>query len=789
MGKKEPRLDSAATEGVAQSYYTALETAPPFAAARSVAARLGAHPEGPGRGTFGFWTPELVEEQVGPDQVFLELLFPPENIDLSLPEQEITFERHLVPTIRRGEFTWAVVDGVEAGDREKVGCFYSLVVGKKVENRRILDPLAYSVPFGAGAPAELYDFRGVLSQREDKRYFDSLETAPDDDGVERVLGPSNMLEIHVATASEGGTLADLTERYRRIGEKLRGGVKLAPGESSFVGYDAVQLMPVEPTILYEAGPSFWEEDTPGEEELRVTCRRPNTSNWGYDVITVASPAPNPTLLASGRPQELLDLIATLHTLPGTPIKVVFDIVYGHADNQSLPLLNRHYFAGPNMYGQNLNYQHPVVRAVLLEMQWRKSQYGVDGIRVDGAQDFKYWVAKEDRLYHDDEYLRLMNNLEQEVAGRRYRPWMVFEDGRPWPRDDWELASSYREVTKLMPNVVQWGPLTFAHNTPFLFTFWISKWWRLEQLTKYGSHWITGTSNHDTLRRGTQVAPEALINTYLGPTLPQIFKEAYDNPNGRLFDLVMPGIPMDFLNANSRAPWSFFRNSDDRYGVKVVSEEARFLDWAVEPDRYEEPADFARVKKWGFPTRDSLRRFMVALEGAVKSTDYDLPVMAALLNSYEPPLTEEVRFTPALLKRFARDWMDDVLDYSRVPQYEEELDEQRSDFNLRLRQFGQQRPWLVADLQEGEHFGRIVPEEGSILFYALRREPGEGEELLYVGNMEGAPRRVTPVDLPVPGLAATGWEVALAVPGLESPEAESALRLANGEGVLFSRRRS
>ena len=25
---------------------------------------------------------------------------------------------------------------------------------------------------------------------------------------------------------------------------------------------------------------------------------------------------------------------------------------------------------------------------------------------------------------------------QEVAGRRYRPWFIFEDGRPWPEEDW-----------------------------------------------------------------------------------------------------------------------------------------------------------------------------------------------------------------------------------------------------------------------------------------------------------------------------------------------------------------
>lgn len=703
MRKQKPTLDYPATLSVAEALDRRRQEEPPFEAARHLARKLGAHVQGAGRALFGFWTPELMEEALPEEKVWLEILVPPEGVDLALEEQRLTFVRHLLPTVRRGEFTWALADGVVAGNRNRVGCFYALLYEDfSGRRRRILDPLAGSVPFGAGAPAELYDSEGVLGERGDKEYFRELETIKDSDGVSRVVGPSNMLEIHVATASDGGTLADLNRRYLSIGEKLSRGEQLTPGERSFVGYDAIQLMPVEPTILYETGPSFWAREEESDGELTVSCRRPDSSNWGYDVITVASPAPNPTLLATGRPHELLDLIVTLHTFPGAAIKVVFDVVYGHADNQTLPLLNRHYFAGANMYGQNLNYQQPMVRAVLLEMQWRKSQYGVDGVRVDGAQDFTYWVANEEKLYHDDEYLRLMNDVEQEVDGIRYRPWMVFEDGRPWPRDDWELASSYREMTRQLSNVVQWGPLTFAHNTPFLFTKWIGKWWRIQQLARHGSHWITGTSNHDTLRRGTQVDPQALINTYLGPTLPKIFKEAYDNLNVRLFDLVMPGIPMDFLNA------------------------------------------------------------------------------------YAPPLAEGVTFTPEVLRRIARDWMDEVLDYCKVPQYEGELDEERTAFALRLRTFRRERPWLRSSLREEEHFGRIIPEEGSIFFYILRKEPDGEEELLYVGNMEGSPRQVTPVDLPIPGLAATWWTPAVAVPGLQRPEAEGSVCLANGQGVLFSR---
>jgi hypothetical protein len=811
VNSEDIRLNEEETRAVAEwCERTVAESRSAFEAARAVARWLGAHPvaETPASGAtepraasptaqhsvFGFWTPELADAGIGEEDVALELLLPPEDLDLTRGEQHVLFGVVHVGTVRAGEYTWAVADGLVPGTRSEIGPFYRLSYrNRSGERHNVLDPLAYSVPFGAAAPAELYDVAGMLAARRDAGYFAELEMQPDPDGVPRVTGPVNMLEIHTPTATEEGSLEALAERYRAIAERIRGGEELTAADRSFIGYDAVQLMPVEPTIVYEAGPAFFEERSeepppaPGQmAELEVVLRRPDTTNWGYDVMTVASPAPNPTLLRSGRPDELLDLISTLHAFPAGPIKVVLDVVYGHADNQSLGLLNQHYFAGANMYGQNLNYSHPVVRAVLLEMQRRKSNYGIDGVRVDGAQDFTYWVPEEQALYHDDEYLALMNDVEQEAAGVRYRPWMVFEDGRPWPRDDWELASSYREVTKKLPNVVQWGPLTFAHNTPFLFTFWISKWWRIEEILEVGSHWITGNSNHDTLRRGTQVDPQERINTYLGESLPQILANAYDNPASRMFDAFMPGIPMDFLNANMRAPWSFIRNTDDRYGVKVVSEEAFFLDWAVPEGTFARPESFTRLKSRGFTDLGELRRFVRALDAAVRATDYSLPVVAQLLNSLDPPLPGPQPFTPPVLKTIARAWMDDVHDYCTVARHADDLDAARAARNLEVREFARARPWLVDDLREGEMFERIRPTDGSVTFYGLRGDPDDGETLLFVANLEGASRTLTPVDLPVPGLSRDGWELVLATRGLDHARAGEPVELGNGSAVLFRR---
>ncbi|MFB6177198.1 MAG: glucosylglycerol hydrolase, partial [Halobaculum sp.] len=80
------------------------------------------------------------------------------------------------------------------------------------------------------------------------------------------------------------------------------------------------------------------------------------------------------------------LVSTLHTLP-EPKRVVFDIALGHAEGRATELLPEQYFSGPGMYGMELDYTQPVVRATLLEMQRRKLNFGADGVRVDGAQDF------------------------------------------------------------------------------------------------------------------------------------------------------------------------------------------------------------------------------------------------------------------------------------------------------------------------------------------------------------------------------------------------------------------
>jgi len=765
------------------------DVADEFEAARLIVPFLGAHWKN-NRAEIGFWTPELVEQEIPPDRIFLELYTPLDEVDLTADEQRVIFQRDRIDMMRDGEYMWGVVEGMMPGSREQLGTLYQLVYQKRDGQWvTIHDHLAYSIPFGIFAPAELYDMQRLLDNRKDKAHFAKhLDTKPDPDGIERVQFPSNILQIHARYASQAGSIAGLSRIYQRIAKKIRNNEMLDPAEQHFIGYDAIQLMPIEPSIEYEAGPAFWEPvDDPAAEELPVLLRRPDMTNWGYDVVLSASPATNPALLESRRPDELLELIEVCHNFPGQPIKVMFDIVYGHIDNQARPLLNKAYFAGANMYGQNVNFLQPVVRAILIEMMRRKHNYGVDGIRVDGAQDFKWWDSETGDMIHDDDFLHLMNAIELDVAGVHYRPWMIFEDGRPWPHDDWELASTYREVTKLMPNVWQWGPLTFAHNTPFLFTFWTSKWWRIREMADIGREWITGCANHDTLRRGAQVPIDSRINTYLGDTLPQIIREAYDNAAAKLFDYaMMPGVPMDFINASMRAPWGFIRNTDDQYGVKVVSEEAAWLYWRLDTARYSRPDVFPRLKNLGFTDLEGLRRFIDILDKAVKTTDYSLDAMVRLMTNLYPPLAGP-RLSIAMLKQIARAFMDDVHDFCNVRWYWHSQNPILAQYKRDVRNFRRQRPWLMNNLRVDEGFDYVHPAEGSVLFYGWRYAPNKSEQIAFIANMEGAPRRIPIMDLPIANIGATGWVVALATPGLDVSNISEIHALEDSQGVVFTRK--
>ncbi len=826
------------------------------------AQRLGAHYRADGLTEFGFWTPELAAEVIQSERTLeLEILVPLQPIDFRADQQTVDFQRHRIPVMQQGEYVWAVVAGLTAGTRDQAGCFYWLrYVDPEGREHPIRDPLAYSLPYGVFAPAELYDMDRLQRERADLSYIHRTAVPGEDGDLPRLSPPTNILQIHVKTASPEGSVEGLTRIYRTISDKLAAGDDLTPAEMAYVGYEAVQLLPVEPTIEYRredtnldheffavVGINYAEdpdtedpddknpdaEDSQAEHAtarvnaepttLTVTLRQPNTQNWGYDVPILGSAATNPAVLGSLRPDEMVDLIVTLHNFSQGPIQVIYDLVYGHADNQALELLPQQFFKGPNMYGQDLNHQLPQVRAILLEMQRRKINTGVDGIRVDGGQDFRFFNPLSGRVEHDDMYLIAMSDVVQDIQGHQRLMFTIFEDGRPWPEEGWEEKSTYRELMEAKPGSFQWGPLVFAHNTPTLKGFWDYKWPRVCEVITQGDHWITGCGNHDTVRRGNQIDLNADINWNLGDTLPRALNRAYNNPATLLWVYgFSPGLPMDFLNASLETPWGFFRNTDDRYGVKVVAEEVGFLDWEIEPDFYAQPDTFPQLKALGFDNLTALKGFAKALQAAMVETDYDLEAVAqicqgclgqgadhqtcalpALRDINQPGLPDFLaNLDVPRLKQFAMAFMEDGHDSCNVVHSADTLDPALAHFFLSLRQFRRDRPWLRQNLSGSDRFNRIS-ESTYTLFYGHRTQDRSLEEgglgqsrsqtnpqansptvpqsVVMITHMGGDPVTVTLGDWLQ--LDLNEWQVALATPGL-APDSLQRFEIKDGEGLLL-----
>lgn len=763
-----------------------------FAAASARARRLGAHVVHDDHGArveFGFWAGDLHARALPTERLRLELYVPHADVEPGRASQTGRFRRLRFRLQRDGAYLWVALRGVPVGTRARLGALYWLAHADEHGRWSTRpDPLGDSYPFGAFAPAEVYDVAGMQHARGDAAFFRRFaeRTPPERDGVPRFGPPVNVLQLHVASASAEGTIAGLTRVVRRVAAKLEAGAELTPFERCFTEYDAIQPLPLEPTIERELGPNPWSpqhvdegDDPDAPRDVAVTLRRPDVRDWGYDVAFVGMGATNAALLESGRPDELVDLAVALHTFPGAPMMLILDLVYGHADDQSLASLDAGFFRGPNMYGQDVNQQHPVVRAIMLEMQRRRVNVGADGIRVDGAQDLKTYDPVSGALEHDDDYLQAMGDLVQEVAGVRYRPFCIFEDGRPWPREDWPTASRYREVTERQPHVFQWGPLTFAHNTPALEGFWWDRWWRVEQILELGDRWVSGCANHDTVRRGTQLDPQGPINRRLGDTLPEVLRRAYDHPAGTLLTYVaFPGLPMDFLNAIARAPWGFVRDTDDRYAVKVAAEEAGFLDWQVDEEGFARPDAFTRLKASGFQDLASLRRAFRALEAAVLAGSD-----AAAAAERVAALLPEGLGRPAGvdgLKRMARAFMLDAAQWCNVERHAPQVAEAPVAFGAAVRAARRARPWLMHALRDGEHC-RVSRAAGATRVDALRLAPDGREALWLIANLEGetlTSRR----DAPVPVAGATGWVPLLASPGAElTPDG---VCLADGEGLLL-----
>lgn len=750
------------------------------------AGELGSHVKG-SQTRFLLWHPKVKDAE----KAYIDLFIP--NIDLiyDKPEQHCNMIFFRFETICIDEFCLIVMDNLPAGNRDQFGAFYQFEL-KFSNNEQIVvrDPMAWSMPYGINAPAEVYDINSVLGDRKDKAYFQNIRDRFSTSQTNRMKPSTNLLEIHTGTATKDGTLGSLSNRYKQIAAALQNGEQLSADEKNLIGFDAVELMPVDPVIEHPEKNPFWSTiQTPKDNGAEITLhlRKPNVTNWGYDIVIFGCAAVNPSILSTGRPHELLDLIETLHNFPGVPKKVVLDVVYGHADNQAVKLLPEEYFAGPGIYGQNVNIKHPLVRAAILEMQRRKINWGFDGIRVDSAHDFKYYDAEQDEVYYDDEFLKQMSDIELNVAGVSYKPWMIFEDGRPWPRTDWELACTYRVITEKQKHPFQWSPMIFAYNTPYHYTYWVSKWWRLKEQFKFGNKWITGYANHDTMRRGIQANPETVnVNFLLGNSLKMVMINAYNNPSTTLLmNAFLPGVPMDFVQALGNTPWSFFRNTDAKFAIKVAAEEAYFTEWQITDIEYRNSRFFKKLKNLGFRNLEDLRRFAKSLLKFVEVTDYNPENIVELINQTRPAF-QPSDWTIEKLNEYSEAWMADIYEYCNADMQADFMDSKKSDFNLKTREYRLKNSWLNDSFTSNDFLTYREPVEGAVIYYGHRRNINTGKEIIFLANMEGQSRQVNPVNLNLPIKNPDLWEVALTTPSVRTRKIDQPIRLSISQGILFEK---
>ncbi len=710
-----------------------------------------------------FWHPDLAYAK----KVFLTFYRFASNFNLKNETQTADCQYFEVETYRQDDFYYGVYEGVKAGNEQQLGDFYALTfVKKNGETGYVIDPMAASMPLGAFAPAEAFDLEKMFSERSDKAYFEALKLQ----NIKRLDAPKHILEIHIPTATEGGTIADLNSFYKNIFTKNATNQGLTNLEMALSAYDALELMPLQAQLDVENSEVKWQimSQENGHAKIKISTA-PLTQNWGYDIVIAGSCSVNTYLLKNQRPNELLHFIETCHA---NETKIILDVVYGHADNPSVKCLDSTFIAGDGMYGKTLHYKQPMVRAILLEMQRRMANYGVDGFRVDASQDINSWDDKSKTHVYDDDFVKALHDIKASVEGFDYQPFMIYEDGRPWPVSGWALKQTYTEVTDMLPDAVQWGPLTFADNNPHLFNFWNHKMYRIEETARQGARWITGSSNHDSVRKGANQNPHTMpINTFFGESLNDIITKGYHSPATKLLEYFLPGIPMDFAQAVTYSPWLFMRNTDWQWGVKVMSEEAFFIDWYVSEQDFK--THFKHLQNADFQSVEQIKVFLFDLRQIILLTNYDWKKMLKMFNSLHrnyPKIKDDIA-----LRSIAKAYFADAHDFCKITNHSAKMSGKEANFFLSLRQFRNQNAWLRNNFSESDFIKKDITHLHSTVYKASRNTPN-GERLIFIGNMEGEPC-FTPYTAICPR-----ENILLQTPNVQFTE--TGIVLHNGEAVVY-----
>ncbi|MEL7223781.1 MAG: glucosylglycerol hydrolase, partial [Cyanobacteria bacterium J06576_12] len=119
---------------------------------------------------------------------------------------------------------------------------------------------------------------------------------------------------------------------------------------------------------------------------------------------------------------------------------------------------------------------------------------------------------------------------------------------------------------------------------------------------------------------------------------------------------------------------------------------------------------------------------------------------------------------------------------------------RAEFNLALRNYRRQNPWLADNISGTDRFNRIS-EDGYTLFYGVRTQPDpnddipsvERKQVAMIAHMGGGPAQTAFFDWLQ--LNADEWAIAVASPGLSLSDARSlnGLLLEDGQAVLLEKK--
>jgi hypothetical protein len=154
-------LNAEATKRLGDELRSLFDSAPAdFSRARELAPFLGVHLLEEDRARMVFWTPDARAGSADGDSSVTLRLYRLKEFSSWPTEGNIRFTVTSLSMETRGEFAYAVVDGLRFGNEASVGDLYELSYSGADGNPVYEpDPLAWSVPYGGAAPGSCSTFK------------------------------------------------------------------------------------------------------------------------------------------------------------------------------------------------------------------------------------------------------------------------------------------------------------------------------------------------------------------------------------------------------------------------------------------------------------------------------------------------------------------------------------------------------------------------------------------------------------------------------------------------------